>query len=79
MKKRILFITGTRADYGKLKPILNQLINDKEYEIRIFASGMHIDEKYGETYIAILRDFPRNTEIFPIIQRALIPHLVVLK
>ncbi len=64
MKKRILFITGTRADYGKLKPILNLLINDQDYEIKIFVSGMHIDVKYGETYLAILRDFPTNTEIF---------------
>lgn len=64
MKKKLIFVTGTRADYGKLKPILNLLINDPGYEIKIFVSGMHTDAKYGETYIAILRDFPANTEIF---------------
>tara|TARA_B100000212_G_C27376971_1_gene535178 strand:+ start:1672 stop:2805 length:1134 start_codon:yes stop_codon:yes gene_type:complete len=64
MKKRILFITGTRADYGKIKPILKLIINDLDYEIKIFVSGMHTDVKYGETYIAILRDFPENTEVF---------------
>ena len=64
MTKKLLFITGTRADYGKLKPILEILLKNKKFDIKIFASGMHTEIKYGSTYFAILRDFPSITEVY---------------
>ena len=49
MKKKILFITGTRADFGKLKPLINAVKNSQEYEYQIFGTGMHLLSKYGGT------------------------------
>lgn len=50
-RKKILFITGTRADYGKIKPIMQKMEKkQKEYEVFVYVSGMHLLQKYGSTY-----------------------------
>ncbi len=43
--RKILFITGTRADYGKVKPLIKALESENDYEVFIFVSGMHLIEK----------------------------------
>ena len=48
-QKRILFLTGTRADFGKLKPLIRQTDDAPEFEARIFATGMHMLSRYGST------------------------------
>lgn len=47
--KRIVFLTGTRADFGKLKSLIEILLTDKSFEVHIFATGMHLDATYGYT------------------------------
>src|SRR4030095_1671604 len=49
MKKRIVFLTGTRADFGKLKSLIERIRGHKHFEVYIFATGMHMDNKYGYT------------------------------
>lgn len=49
-KKRVVFLTGTRADFGKLKSLINVLNKNKsEFETHIFATGMHMHSRYGYT------------------------------
>lgn len=62
-KKKIVFITGTRADYGKLKPLMKVLNNSSKFEIYIFVCGMHLLEKFGSTYNEVLKDGYKNTYI----------------
>jgi UDP-N-acetylglucosamine 2-epimerase (hydrolysing) len=47
--KKILFITGTRADFGKLKPLIRAVENHPDFEYAIFATGMHMLYRYGMT------------------------------
>jgi len=54
--KKILFITGTRADYGKLKTLMKHVDESDDFECYIFVCGMHLLEKYGSTYTEIERD-----------------------
>ena len=49
-KKKVLFITGTRADFGKLKPLMLEVERAPEFECHIFATGMHTLSRYGFTY-----------------------------
>lgn len=49
MKKRVLFLTGTRADFGKLKPLMHALDSEDAFDVHIFVTGMHILPKYGNT------------------------------
>ena len=51
--KRILFLTGTRADFGKQKTLMRAVRETPSLECRIFATGMHMLERYGSTYLEI--------------------------
>ena len=52
MKKirKIVFLTGTRADFGKLKPLMDIVEMSELFECFIFVTGMHTLSKYGSTY-----------------------------
>lgn len=52
-KKKILFLTGTRADFGKLKSLISISRNHPDFEVHIFATGMHMHRKYGYTVLEI--------------------------
>ena len=63
-RKKILFITGTRADYGKIKPIMQKMEKkQKEYEVFVYVSGMHLLQKYGSTYREVQKDGYKNTYV----------------
>lgn len=62
-KKRIIFMTGTRADYGKIKPLIKVLDNSKDFEVYIFICGMHLQERFGYTYKEVLKDNYKNTYV----------------
>ncbi len=55
-RRRILFVTGTRADYGKLKSIIRAVDETPEFDYTIFATGMHLLAKYGRTWKEIEKD-----------------------
>jgi len=55
IKKKILFITGTRADYGKLKPLMKSIEEINCCELYIFVGGMHLLNIFGSTYRGIKR------------------------
>jgi len=60
-KKKIFFITGSRADYGKIKSIAK--MSEKKFQNFIFVTGMHMIPKYGNTHSIIGKDFPNSTII----------------
>lgn len=47
--KKILFITGTRADFGKIKPLIKKMEGEKDIECAVFVTGMHTLSRYGYT------------------------------
>ena len=49
MSIRISFLTGTRADYGKLKPLMQKVQQLPNFESTILVTGMHLLEQYGLT------------------------------
>lgn len=48
MTRSLLFVTGTRADFGKLEP-LAIAARDKGFEVGFFVTGMHMLDRYGLT------------------------------
>lgn len=60
-KKKVAFITGTRADYGKLKSIINKL--KKKFDTYIYITGMHMLSKYGSTYIQVVNENKKTSKI----------------
>ena len=47
--KKIVFVTGTRADFGKLKSLMQIIQDDVNFELHVFVTGMHMLAKYGYT------------------------------
>ena len=50
--KNILFVTGTRADFGKLEPLAKAAIAEG-YHVGFFVTGMHMLKKYGSTNMEV--------------------------
>jgi UDP-N-acetylglucosamine 2-epimerase (non-hydrolysing)/GDP/UDP-N,N'-diacetylbacillosamine 2-epimerase (hydrolysing) len=61
-KKKITVTTGTRADYGLIRPVLKELSKSKKLELYLIVTGMHLSRKHGMTINEIKKDgFKINT------------------
>ena len=56
-KKKIIFVTSTRADFGKLKSLIKIVKSRKEFSVYIIITGMHVIPKFGNTYQEVLKFF----------------------
>ena len=54
MNKKLIFVTGTRADWGKLKSLVVKT-RDDGFDVHVFITGMHNHKKYGNTYLDVRR------------------------
>ena len=63
-KKKILFLTGTRADFGKLKSLIQITQNSQDFFAEVLVTGMHLQEKYGETIDEIYKSNISNISSF---------------
>ena len=58
--RRILFLTGTRADFGKLQPLMHAVDGNPSFSCEVFATGMHMLKRYGMTVNEIRKAGLRN-------------------
>ena len=56
MNKKILVTTGTRAEYGLLRPILNEIVKSKKLKLHLIVTGTHLSKKHGYTINEIKND-----------------------
>lgn len=54
--KKICFFTGTRAEYGLLKPLMEDIKQDPELKLQLLVTGMHLAVEFGNTYQLIEGD-----------------------
>ncbi len=60
MTRKILFLTGTRADFGKLKPLIESVYTSDSFDVAIFITGMHTLGRYGYTLDEVYRLLPEH-------------------
>lgn len=72
-KKRIVFLTGTRADFGKMKSLIKITQESPLFDVHIFVTGMHMISKYGKTIIEVEKSGFKN--IYPFINHDEIVHM----
>lgn len=53
---KIGFITGARSEYGIMKRVIKELKSDPLFDVKIVATGMHYQHKYGDTINEIRKD-----------------------
>jgi GDP/UDP-N,N'-diacetylbacillosamine 2-epimerase (hydrolysing) len=56
MAKSICIFTGSRAEYGLLRPLMALISQDPDLQLKTLVSGMHLSPEYGSTYQKILED-----------------------
>lgn len=61
--KKIVFITGTRADFGKIKSLIKCVEKVPDFEAYIYVTGMHLLHQFGDTYTEVLKEEFRNTYV----------------
>ncbi|MEL0651235.1 UDP-N-acetylglucosamine 2-epimerase [Algibacter sp. TI.3.09] len=62
--KKIAFLTGTRADFGKIKTLIQSVESELDFEAHVFVTGMHMLEEYGYTLIEVERCGFKNISTF---------------
>ena len=56
MTRKICVITGTRAEYGLLRWVMQGIKDDHELTLQVIATGMHLSPEFGLTYREIEKD-----------------------
>jgi UDP-N-acetylglucosamine 2-epimerase (non-hydrolysing)/GDP/UDP-N,N'-diacetylbacillosamine 2-epimerase (hydrolysing) len=54
--RKIAVVTGTRADYGLLRWLMNEIDARADLELQVMATGMHLAPEFGSTWQAIVED-----------------------
>lgn len=54
--KKICIVTGTRAEYGLLMPLLKKIEQSKDFMLQLVVTGMHLSPEFGSTYQLIEDD-----------------------
>lgn len=62
--KKVCIVTGTRAEYGVLKPIIQKVHQSDDLELQLVVTGMHLSPEFGLTYHEIEKDnYPITSKI----------------
>lgn len=56
MKQKICVVTGTRAEYGLLFPLIKEIQQTPTFQLQLLVTGMHLSSEFGDTYKQIERD-----------------------
>ena len=56
MTRRICVVTGSRAEYGLLRPVIDGVLADPSLELQLVATGMHLSSEFGSTWHEIEGD-----------------------
>lgn len=63
IKRRICVITGSRAEYGLLYLLIKRIDKDKDLDLQLVVTGMHLSSNFGMTYKEIENDFKISKKI----------------
>jgi GDP/UDP-N,N'-diacetylbacillosamine 2-epimerase (hydrolysing) len=55
-KRKVCVVTGSRADYGLLKWVMEDIRSSASLELQLVATGMHLSPEFGLTYREIEAD-----------------------
>jgi GDP/UDP-N,N'-diacetylbacillosamine 2-epimerase (hydrolysing) len=56
IKRRICVVTGTRAEYGLLKPVMEAIEGHENLKLQLIVTGMHLLRRFGYTVREIEKD-----------------------
>ncbi|MBN1269155.1 MAG: UDP-N-acetylglucosamine 2-epimerase (hydrolyzing) [Kiritimatiellae bacterium] len=54
--RRILYVTGSRADYGPMRRVLQAIRQETQLDLALLVTSMHLDSAHGETWREVQAD-----------------------
>ena len=54
-RRKICVVTGSRADYGLLEPVMALLSGDPRFDLQVVVTGMHLSPEFGYT-VSVIED-----------------------
>ena len=67
-KKKIAYVTGTRADFGLMTPVLRAVQKSAKLSLSVYATGMHLMPQFSRTITVVRKSFPDVKAIKAILQ-----------
>lgn len=61
--KKIAYLTGTRADFGLMTPVLKAIQKDRSFNLKVFVTGMHLMPKFGLTAREVKKEFSNAVRV----------------
>ncbi len=58
--RKILCLTGTRADYPRIKSVLKKIETDSRFELYLVVTGSHLLRGYGNSFKEVQKDNYKN-------------------
>ena len=55
-RKKICFVTGTRAEYGLLRYLMKEIKSSKVFQLQLVVTGSHLSHRHGYTVNEIIND-----------------------
>ena len=62
-KRKVCVITGTRAEYGLLYWLMKEIQSDKDLQLQLIVTGMHLSSEFGLTYKEIEKNFKIDKKV----------------
>ena len=62
-KRKVCVITGTRAEYGLLYWLMKEIQSDKDMQLQLIVTGMHLSSEFGLTYKEIEKNFKIDKKV----------------
>ena len=62
-RKKIAYISGTRADFGLMTPVLKAIEQSPKLSLSVYATGMHLMPEFGGTVREVEKLFPKARKI----------------
>src|SRR3989344_6592489 len=59
LRKRIAYVSGTRADFGLITPVLKAIEKSQKLSLQLYVTGMHLMPEFGETKKLVQKKFAR--------------------
>lgn len=63
-KRTICFVTGSRAEYGLLSPVMDAIRQEPSFRLKVVVTGMHLALQFGLTWQEIVSDgYPIDAKV----------------
>ena len=65
MKRKILFVTGSRGEYGYIRPIIKLIQKSKKLDYSVLATNLHLLSNFGNTIDEFAKDKIKVDHVIP--------------